>query len=75
MKSGTLTTLAYQQDSHHHTKTKDWRCTSCDKVLGVPREDRMHLRFSRGHEYFVGYPVMAVCRSCGTMNQSTAPSR
>jgi len=53
----------------------EWRCTRCDKLLGVSRDGRMHLRFARGHEYFVGFPVIATCRGCGTLNQATAPAR
>ena len=41
----------------HHPANSDWRCTRCDKLLGVCRDGRMHLRFARGHEYFVGFPV------------------
>jgi len=52
-----------------------WRCTSCDKLLGIRRDGRMHLRFARGHEYFVGFPVVATCRGCGTLNQASAPTR
>ncbi len=51
---------------------KEWRCTRCDKLLGVCRGDRMHLRFARAHEYFVGFPVQATCRGCGTLNHATA---
>ena len=57
------------------TSTSDWRCTRCDKLLGIRRDGRMHLRFARGHEYFVGFPVEATCRGCGTLNQATAPAR
>ena len=57
------------------TSKAEWRCTCCEKLLGVCRDDRMHLRFARGHEYFVGFPVVATCRSCGTLNQATAPAR
>jgi hypothetical protein len=49
----------------HH----DWRCICCGKVLGVCRDGRMHLRFARGHEYLVGFPVQANCRFCGTLNE------
>ena len=52
----------------------DWRCTGCGKLLGVRRDGRMHLRFARGHEYFVGFPVVATCRSCGTLNRVTVPA-
>jgi hypothetical protein len=44
-------------------------------LLGVCRDGRMHLRFARGHEYFVGFPVQATCRGCGTLNQATAAAR
>jgi len=57
------------------TSNAEWRCTRCDKLLGVCRDDRMHLRFTRGHEYFVGFPVVATCRGCGTLNEATAPTR
>jgi hypothetical protein len=53
----------------------EWRCTCCGKLLGVGRDGRMHLRFARGHEYLVGFPVQATCRGCGTLNQATAPTR
>ena len=52
----------------------EWRCTRCDKLLGVCRDGRMHLRFARGHEYFVGFPVQAICRGCGTLNQASSPT-
>lgn len=57
------------------TTNSDWRCTHCAKLLGVRRDARMHLRFARGHEYFVGFPVVATCRSCGTLNHASAVER
>lgn len=54
------------------TLNPEWRCTRCDKLLGVCRDGRMHLRFARGHEYFVGFPVQATCRGCGTLNQASS---
>ena len=56
------------------TANPDWRCTGCGKLLGVRRDTRMHLRFARGHEYFVGFPVVATCRGCGTLNRAAAPT-
>ena len=53
----------------------EWRCTRCDKLLGVCRDGRMHLRFARGHEYLVGFPAQATCRGCGTLNHAEAPLR
>lgn len=52
----------------------EWRCTQCHKLLGMCRDGRMHLRFTRGHEYFVGFPVQATCRGCGTLNQRASAS-
>ena len=57
------------------TSDSEWRCTRCAKLLGVCRDGQMHLRFARGHEYFVGFPVVATCRGCGTLNHATAPAR
>lgn len=57
------------------TANREWRCTRCDKMLGVRQDNRMHLRFARAHEYFVGFPVVATCRGCGTLNQATSPAR
>ena len=56
------------------TLNPEWRCTRCDKLLGVCRDGRMHLRFARGHEYFVGFPVLATCRGCGTLNHASGPT-
>jgi len=52
-----------------------WRCTRCRKLLGVLEENRIHIRFSRGHEYLVGFPVTGVCRSCRTLNELRKPQR
>lgn len=56
------------------TTTPEFRCTYCEKLLGVRMDDRMHLRFARGHEYIVGFPVQATCRSCRTLNHATSPA-
>ena len=47
----------------------DWRCVQCGKLLGRVKEDRVHIRFARGHEYMVGFPVTGICRSCRTLNE------
>jgi hypothetical protein len=53
---------------------REWRCNSCAKLLGVCRDGQMHLRFARGHEYLVGFPVVATCRGCGSLNTATGPA-
>lgn len=53
---------------------REWRCNGCAKLLGVCRDGQMHLRFARGHEYLVGFPVVATCRGCGSLNTVTGPA-
>lgn len=48
---------------------QEWRCSRCGKLLAVVRGERLHIRFARGHEYLVGFPVTGVCRGCGTLNE------
>jgi rubredoxin len=50
-----------------------WRCTQCRMLLGVIKDGGLHLRFSRGHEYFASLPAKAICRGCGTLNRKAAP--
>ncbi len=54
---------------------QDWRCTQCGKLLGVLKDSRVHIRFARSHEYFVGLPVTGVCRSCGTLNEHASGAK
>jgi hypothetical protein len=58
-----------------NSSNRQWRCARCDKLLGVCRDGSMHLRFSQGHEYLVGFPVQATCRGCGSLNHALAPLR
>jgi len=48
---------------------KEWRCSQCGKLLGMFKGDRLHIKFSRCQEYFVGFPAVGICRSCGTLNE------
>lgn len=48
---------------------EEWRCIHCNKLLAVIDGDRLHIRFARGHEYLVGFPVTSVCRGCRTLNE------
>lgn len=65
---------SHNVDTPPSTTELEWRCTSCAKLLGVCRDGQMHLRFARGHEYLVGFPVVATCRGCATLNTATAPA-
>ena len=75
LRQTATTSWAGAAKSKSTTHNSDWRCTRCDKLLGVCRDGRMHLRFARGHEYFVAFPLVATCRGCGTLNRATAPAR
>lgn len=46
-----------------------WRCKQCGKRLGDVKGNRLHIRFSRGHQYIVGFPATVVCRDCETLNE------
>ena len=52
---------------------REWRCRKCSRLLGITEGDRLHVRFSRGHEYLVGLPTTCVCRSCGALNELRLP--
>jgi len=52
---------------------REWRCTRCGKLLGLREGDRLHIRFARGHEYLVGFPVTSICRSCRALNELAEP--
>jgi hypothetical protein len=60
--------VARKISTPHRDHANDWLCSSCAKVLGVLRDGRLHLLFTRGHEYIVSFPVQAICRGCGTLN-------
>lgn len=50
---------------------QEWRCVRCRKLLGVVENERLYIRFSRGHEYIVGLPANSVCRNCNALNELT----
>lgn len=52
---------------------RDWRCTRCDKLLGVFEGERIHLRFARGHDYLAGFPITSVCPKCRSLNEVSGP--
>lgn len=48
---------------------REWRCTSCQKLLGVLEGARLSIRFARGYSYDVSLPVRAKCWRCGEVNE------
>ena len=54
---------------------REWRCMCCGKLLGVVEGARLNVRFARGHQYIVGFPAEATCRSCQTLNELSGETR
>ena len=52
----------------------DWRCTTCNSLLGRIRDHEVHIRFSRRHEYIAALPVSCTCVNCGGLNRLKAAS-
>ena len=52
----------------------EWRCDDCGKLLGILRDGRLYIRFSRGPQYLVGFPATSSCPGCGAMNEHRGPS-
>lgn len=48
----------------------DWRCTCCGKMLGLRHGSVVLIQFARGHCYRAPRPMTAVCRGCGTLNET-----
>ena len=72
--SGRVAKQSHNAGTVPSTTEREWRCSSCAKLLGVCRDGQMHLRFARGHEYLVGFPVVATCRGCASLNTATGPA-
>jgi hypothetical protein len=52
---------------------REWRCSVCESVLGVERNGRLYVRVRRA-QYVVRGEVLAVCRDCAALNETTIPS-
>ena len=48
----------------------EWRCRSCQALLGVARGAQLDVRHKLAH-YLVRGRVTAVCRRCSTSNEMT----
>ena len=49
----------------------EWRCTSCNRLLGIHRDGGLQIKFARGYEYLVALPATCTCRGCGTLNRTS----
>jgi rubredoxin len=57
------------QPSNGRAIPEQWRCTDCNRLLGTIQFGRLHVRFTRGHEYIAALPATCTCRRCGTLNR------
>jgi RNase P subunit RPR2 len=57
------------RDPSSRLRPGEWRCSQCHRLLGLVQADRLHLRFSRQHEYIAALPATCTCRRCGSMNR------
>lgn len=55
----------------HGAVDREWRCTRCQRLLGLVRHKRIHLRLAGNYEYLVTRPATAICRRCRTLNEIT----
>lgn len=51
---------------------REWRCVACGTLLGIEREQKLHLRY-KSAEYLVSGSVTATCHRCATRNETTYP--
>lgn len=55
-------------------KRHEWRCDECGMLLGVLKQDRVHIRYkSLGVDLLVGFPVTCPCRRCHALNEIRSP--
>ena len=48
---------------------KKWRCQKCETLLGIWRNGKLHLQYKKA-QYMVDGNVLAVCRTCSTINEA-----
>lgn len=66
MRTKTEAQFSYQQ----RTDVESWRCRACRKLLGKRQGSVVLIQFARGHCYRAQRPLSAVCRGCGTLNET-----
>ncbi|MCL1630139.1 hypothetical protein M3N55_15550 [Roseibaca sp. V10] len=63
--------MPFNSNNTHRTQNDhDWRCSKCFKLLGRRGRAGIHIQFARGHQYILSGTASAVCRSCGTLNET-----
>lgn len=52
--------------------TREWRCHNCGRLLGKTNGSQMQIR-RKPLDYVVGFPVLATCPGCGSLNVTNKP--
>lgn len=52
--------------------TREWRCHDCGRLLGKTNGSQMQIR-RKPLDYVVGFPVLATCPGCGSLNVTNKP--
>lgn len=52
--------------------TREWRCHDCGRLLGKTNGSQMQIR-RKPLDYVVGFPVLATCPGCGSLNVTSKP--
>lgn len=52
--------------------TREWRCHDCGRLLGKTNGSQMQIR-RKPFDYVVGFPVLATCPGCGSLNVTNKP--
>ena len=49
-----------------------WRCKQCNRLLGMVDEHKIHIRYKDSTQYVIEGTVIAICRRCGRVNQTSS---
>lgn len=52
--------------------SQEWRCQDCGRLLGKTNGIQMQIR-RKPLNYIVGFPVLATCPGCGSLNVTNKP--
>ena len=54
---------------HQSISGSRWQCEKCGCLLGVIKNQKIHVRCRDSSKYLIAGEVVASCRRCGELNQ------